>query len=152
MRLDPNRMHSGMVGDGELRVHAARRKQATYHLTSRPFFADETVLMVIESVSTDHGELAAPVPDIPGGLNPLRPRLVFRFPAVLVECARLAIGNHASTLLDECTDLAFFRGRERAGTRQNQDTITTLQQLALLHLPITHKAVLKPQIFDQAAP
>src|SRR5216684_2814668 len=99
MRLDPNRVPSGIICDGELRVHAARREQATHHLTSGPFLLDEAVLMIIESVSSDQGEPPAPVADI------LRPRLVFRLPAVFVEGTRFAICDYGSALLDECTDL-----------------------------------------------
>ena len=72
--------------------------------------------------------------------------------AVLIECPRLAIGNHCPALLSESANLARFRRRKCARSRQNQHAIAVLDEFSLLNLPVCHKVVLQTKILNQPAP
>jgi len=48
MRLDPNRMPSGIIADGEIRVPPLAVSKLCTIATSGPFLLEQTVLMVIE--------------------------------------------------------------------------------------------------------
>src|SRR5215472_14771821 len=77
---------------------------------------------------------------------------LLKLPAMLVECTCLAVSNDHASLLREGSNFPRFRRRERAGARQNQYTITSLEQLSLLHLAVCNEIVLQAKVFNQPAP
>src|ERR1019366_8972409 len=103
-----------------------------------PFFPNQPLLMIAQRVQPDRLSPAR------AAIEQIRQPGCRQTPAVLVEYARLAVGNQQPALPDKLADGLDLPVRERARPRQDQDAVSAMEQFPLLHLAVRDEVILEP--------